>query len=99
VNEINNEVLRAARDFRPDLVWAEKMEYLRGETLEDIRRIGARLVQFTPDPSFSVDWKRTPLMDQAPASFDVLVLLQDLRAGALSGVRKAIGLHAAGILL
>jgi spore maturation protein CgeB len=73
VDEINEDVLRAARDFRPDLVWAEKQEYLRRETLEAMRVIGARLVHFTPDPYFSLEWKRTPLMDQALASFDVLV--------------------------
>ncbi|HEV2136882.1 MAG TPA: glycosyltransferase [Terracidiphilus sp.] len=73
VNEINDEVLRAARDFHPDLVWAEKQEYLRRETLEDMRAVGARLVHFTPDPYFSVGWKRTPLMDEALLTFDVLV--------------------------
>lgn len=73
VDEINGEVLRAAREFRPELVWAEKQEYLRSETLESIRKNGARLVHFTPDPYFSLEWKRTPLMDRALASFDVLV--------------------------
>ena len=73
VDKINDEVLQAARDFRPDLVWAEKQEYLRRETLGALRTMGARLVHFTPDPYFSLEWKRTPLMDQALASFDVLV--------------------------
>ncbi|MFP5208352.1 MAG: glycosyltransferase [Acidobacteriota bacterium] len=73
IDEINNEVLRAARDFRPGLVWAEKQEYVRSETLETLRSMGSRLVHFTPDPYFTLDWKRTPLMDQALTSFDVLV--------------------------
>ena len=73
IDEINNEVLRAARDFRPDLVWAEKQEYLRSETLETLRSTGSRLVHFTPDPYFTLELKRTPLMDQALTSFDVLV--------------------------
>lgn len=73
VDEINRQVLQAARDFRPSLVWAEKQEYLRRDTLEAMRAMGARLVHFTPDPYFSLDWKRTPLMDDSIAAFDVLV--------------------------
>lgn len=73
VDEINSEVLQAARDFRPSLLWAEKQEYLRRETLETMRNMGCRLVHFTPDPYFSLEWKRTPLMDRALKSFDVLV--------------------------
>jgi spore maturation protein CgeB len=73
INEINRKVLQAARDFLPELVWAEKQEYLRRETLEELRALGARLVHFTPDPYFSLNWKRTPLMDDAMAAFDALV--------------------------
>jgi spore maturation protein CgeB len=73
VDQINREVLDAARDFQPDLIWAEKQEYLRTDTLEALRKLGARLVHFTPDPYFSLDWKRTRLMDAAMGAFDVLV--------------------------
>lgn len=73
VNEINRSVLTAAREFWPDLVWAEKQEFLRVETIEELRKLGARLVHFTPDPYFTVDWKRTRLMDEAIRVFDVLV--------------------------
>ena len=73
VDEINATILRAAREFKPDLVWADKQEYLRAETIHDLRKIGARTVHFTPDPYFSLDWKRTRLMDEAMGSFDVLV--------------------------
>lgn len=70
---INRAVIAQARQFGPDLVWAEKQEYLRPETLEDLRRLGARLVHFTPDPYFHVPWKRTRLMDRAIGGFDVFV--------------------------
>lgn len=73
IDEINARVVAAAREFKPDLVWAEKQEYLRGETLEVLRRTGARLVHFTPDPYFTLSWKRTRLMDEAIRQFDVLV--------------------------
>lgn len=73
IDEINRSVLDAARDFRPQMIWAEKQEYLHVETLDALRALGARLVHFTPDPYFSLDWKRTPLMDQAMGAFDVLV--------------------------
>ena len=73
IDEINRSVLDAARAFRPDLVWGEKQEFLRVETLAALRQLGARLVHFTPDPYFSLAWKRTPLMDKAISCFDVLV--------------------------
>jgi hypothetical protein len=73
IDEINRTALDATRAFRPDLVWGEKQEYLRVETLTAMRQLGARLVHFTPDPYFSLAWKRTPLMDAAIGGFDVLV--------------------------
>lgn len=73
VDEINRSVIGAAREYRPDVVWAEKQEFLRVETIEELRKMGARLVHFTPDPYFFLNWKRTPLMDDAMPAFDVLV--------------------------
>ena len=73
VEEINRSVLGAAETFRPDMIWAEKQEYLHVETLQRLSRLGARLVHFTPDPYFSLNWKRTRLMDRAFSAFDVLV--------------------------
>ena len=72
IDRINREVLAAAA-FAPDLVWAEKQEHLRPATLEALRRRGARLAHFTPDPYFSLAWKRTALMDAAIGQFDVLI--------------------------
>jgi len=73
VEEINSTVLSAARQFRPAIVWADKQEFLRLETIEALRNLGARLVHFTPDPYFTLDWKRTRIMDEALRHFDVLV--------------------------
>lgn len=73
VDAINDTVLTAAQQLRPELVWADKQEFLRIETLGELRRLGARLVSFTPDPYFYLSWKRTPLMDAAISEFDVLV--------------------------
>jgi spore maturation protein CgeB len=73
LDSINNTVLNKVRQFRPDLIWAEKQEYLKLETIEELRCLGARLVHFTPDPYFSLQWKRTRVMDQAMKAFDVLV--------------------------
>jgi len=73
VQEINRRVLEAAQAFRPDVVWAEKQEYLSVETIAALRSLGIRLVHFTPDPYFYPDWKRTALMDAAIGAFDVLL--------------------------
>ena len=73
IDAINRAVLDAAVGFRPDLVWGEKQEFLRPETLQTLRRGGAGLAHFTPDPYFSLSWKRTRAMDAAIGQFDVLV--------------------------
>jgi len=73
VDEINGAIREAARQFRPHLIWAEKQEFLRVQTIEDLRALGATLVHFTPDPYFALNWKRTRLMDLAIRAFDVLV--------------------------
>ncbi|MCX6854909.1 MAG: glycosyltransferase [Verrucomicrobia bacterium] len=73
VDEINEAVLAAAREFRPDIVWADKQEFLRAETLEAIKKLGARCLHFTPDPYFFLDWKQTRLMNEAMSCFDALV--------------------------
>lgn len=82
VDEINAEVTKAARDFRPDLVWAEKQEFLRLATLAGLRAPGRRLVHFTPDPYFSLTWKRTRVMDQAMGGFDALVYCKSYERAA-----------------
>lgn len=73
VSSLNQEVLRIARDFRADLVWAEKQEYLRPSTFRALRNTGARLLHYTPDPYFTLAWKRTRLMDRSLPLFDYLV--------------------------
>lgn len=73
VRSINDAVLAAARQFNPDLIWAEKQENLKASTLEQLRRLGCKLLHFTPDPYFSLSWKRTRTMDDALPLFDTLV--------------------------
>ncbi len=90
IDEINRSVLEAARDFRPELVWAEKQEYLRSTTLDQLRKLGARLVHFTPDPYFSLNWKRTRLMDRAFREFDVLVYCKAYERAAYERVGKPL---------
>lgn len=70
---INQSVIDEARRFQPHIVWAEKQEYLRRDTLDELKRIGCRLVHFTPDPYFSISWKRTTPMDAAIRAFDYLI--------------------------
>lgn len=90
VDAINRAVLDAAGAFRPGLVWAEKQQYLRADTLAALRRRGARLVHFTPDPYFSLAWKRTPLMDGAIRQFDVLVYCKAYERDAYAALGKPL---------
>jgi spore maturation protein CgeB len=73
VHALNRDVLRRARAGRPSLVWAEKQEYLRPETLLALGALGARTVHFTPDPYFTLAWKRTPLADACLPLWDVVL--------------------------
>jgi spore maturation protein CgeB len=86
VDEINRLVLERARKFRPNLVWAEKQEFLRAETIEELRKLGAKAVHFTPDPYFSLDWKRTRLMDEAMSAFDALVYCKSYEREQYEGI-------------
>jgi spore maturation protein CgeB len=90
VDGINSSVLEAAQEFRPELVWAEKQEFLRVETLEKLRKLRARLVHFTPDPYFSLEWKRTRLMDAAMREFDVLVYCKSYERSAYEAIGKPL---------
>lgn len=90
VDAINSRVIAAASAFAPDLVWAEKQEYLTKETLETLRKMKCRLVHFTPDPYFSLAWKRTTLMDQAMGEFDVLVYCKAYERAAYESLGKPL---------
>jgi spore maturation protein CgeB len=90
VDGINHVVLSSARKFRPDLVWAEKQEFLTASTIEALRRLGSKLVHFTPDPYFSVNWKRTQLMDEAIQAFDILVYCKRYEQSAYGALGKPV---------
>jgi spore maturation protein CgeB len=90
VDHINHEVLAAAKEFRPEMVWAEKQAFLRAETIETIRAGGAKLIHFTPDPYFSLSWKRTRLMDSAMAHFDVLVYCKSYERKSYEALGKPV---------
>jgi spore maturation protein CgeB len=90
VNCINRLVLDAAREFRPEMVWAEKQEFLRIDTLLALRSMGARLVHFTPDPYFTLRWKRTSLMDEAIRHFDVLVYCKSYEKSDYEAIGKPV---------
>lgn len=73
LDQVNVGIIEAAHAFKPDLIWAEKQEYLRSATLQELKERGIRTVHFTPDPYFSLSWKRTRTMDAAFRHFDVLI--------------------------
>ena len=55
----NRDVMRAAREFRPDVLWAEKARWLLPETLQQIKRVcGAKLVHYTVDPALTFHQSR-----------------------------------------
>ena len=90
VDHINDEVLAVAKEFPPEMVWAEKQEFLLEETIEAVRAGGAKLIHFTPDPYFSLSWKRTRLMDSAMAHFDVLVYCKSYERKSYEALGKPL---------
>jgi spore maturation protein CgeB len=90
VEEINSTILSAARQFKPAVVWADKQEVLRAETVQELRKLGARTVHFTPDPYFSLGWKRTRLMDEAMRAFDALVYCKSYEREQYNGIGHSV---------
>jgi spore maturation protein CgeB len=74
IDLLNARVLDAAARFKPQLVWAEKQEYLRAETVRRLRANGAITLHYNPDPYFSLSWKRTRLADECVRAYDALVV-------------------------
>jgi spore maturation protein CgeB len=90
IKKINYLVIAAAREFRPDLVWAEKQEFLGVDTIQELQRLNARVVHFTPDPYFYIKWKRTRLMDAAIGAFDVLIYCKSYERQEYEALGKPI---------
>ncbi len=68
----NRALVRAARDFRPDLVWVDKGPWIHARTLRRLRRGGAcRLVHYTPDAAFV--FNRSRHFDRAASVYDLLI--------------------------
>lgn len=90
VRDINRTVLQAARSFRPNIVWGEKQEFLSAATIQELQNLGASVVHFTPDPYFSLYWKRTRLMDSAMRAFDALVYCKSYERKDYEAVGKPL---------
>ncbi len=67
----NRALIRAAGEFRPDLVWVDKGPWIHPHTLQRLRRGGARLVHYTPDAAFVCN--RSRHFDRAASVYDLLV--------------------------
>ncbi len=73
INAINQSIIGLAEHHKPDMLWGDKLEHLRPQTLGKLRHMGVRTVHFTPDPYFTLSWKRTPLLDRCMPLFDCVI--------------------------
>lgn len=73
VDQLNEELVQRAAEIKPEHIWFDKQEYVRPDTMETLQRLGAKLVYYTPDPYFTVAWKRTKLMDSCMPMFDLII--------------------------
>ncbi|MBS1808087.1 MAG: glycosyltransferase [Acidobacteria bacterium] len=81
INRLNSSLFQLAREHKPDLLWAEKQEHIRPEVLNQLRNRGIRLLHYTPDPYFTLDWKRSKLMDACLPLFDYVVTSKQYELG------------------
>lgn len=92
VSRLNRDVIAAARDSRPDLVWFDKPTFIYGTTLKRLKSLGCRLVNYVIDNPFFLlpgepGWRRLrrtlPLFDAhvvpRPSS------VEDYRAAGVKG--------------
>lgn len=82
IDSLNMSVLDAAERQRPELVWAEKQEFLRPTTVQQLRDSGALTLHYNPDPYFSLSWKRTVLADECLRLYDILVVTKSYELDA-----------------
>ena len=73
IDRLNRRVVERAEQFRPDLLWGEKQEYLTRATLHRLRELGVASLHFTPDPYFTLAWKRTAEMDACLPLWDYFI--------------------------
>ena len=73
IERINRELLISVKNHKPDMIWAEKQEYLKVSVLQKISQLGIKLVHYTPDPYFSLSWKRTRHLDASLSIYDCLI--------------------------
>jgi spore maturation protein CgeB len=74
VDRFNARVIEAAARHQPQLVWAEKQEYLRPETIQRLRALGAIVIHYNPDAYFTLSWNRTRLAEQCVGLYDAFVV-------------------------
>lgn len=96
VNALNREIVETARRERVQLLWAEKQEYVRAETLRELSFSGVQTLHYTPDPYFTLAWKRTRLIDSALPLYDHVVTsksyeLPQYRAYCRNTIYMALG--------
>lgn len=73
VQKINEKILKICQKTKPDLVWAEKQEFVWSKTLIELSEMGIKTVHYTPDPYFSLGWKQTRLTKTTMPLYDVLI--------------------------
>jgi len=90
ISAINSDVQKQIRLDPPDLLWCEKQEFIKPETLEAARSFGVTTLHYTPDPYFSLWWKRTSIMDSSIPKYDWLVTSKQYELDEYKAVSKRV---------
>lgn len=86
VDAINDGLIDLARQVKPGCIWFDKQEFIRPDTMEELKRSGISTVYYTPDPYFYLAWKRTRLMDACLPMFDLLITSKTYERDDFAGV-------------
>ena len=73
IRELNSNIIQFSVTNTPDYIWFDKPEFIEPETLSELKKRGAFLIYYTPDPYFSLSWKQTRHMNACLPLFDLLI--------------------------
>lgn len=90
VDAMNKSLIEAVDTRNPSVVWCDKQEQISHETIEAIKKIGALIVFYTPDPYFAQPWLRTSRSDELLTSADIAVTTKSWEIDQFSQICETV---------
>jgi spore maturation protein CgeB len=96
LNRLNRDLLKACQDLKPDMVWIGKGVWVRPGTLAGMKKEGAKIVHYTPDPAFHSVHHVSRHFEACAHLYDLVVTTKDyeLEAYRRKGFQNVLFQHA-----